>query len=492
MNKLLIPIVLAPLALFAGDRGSSNNNGDANAEVGAGASTKNATAAFIVPQGFHGDAATGPADVVGWWKKFNDPELQTLIERALQTGLDMKIAKARVAEARAVVAKAKAAPRPSVNENSNVFHSTGSPTNNHLSPTADQILGINPSSGGGTVDSRSTGLQAKWTRNLFGGDKNNILAAKKDFEAAEEDEKVTMVSLAADVATNYLQLRGYQEQIDWTQRTSDLQEDTLKLARARFSAGLIPDTDLPSMEAALTATQATIPQLQSGIEVAAHRLAVLTGQEPGALLNELLSTKPLPEGPPAIPAGLPSDVLRRRPDVREAEHKIEAAKARKAVATAQRYPSFSLFGSFGDHAQSLSSLSLLNVGKFFNISPSMSLPLFQGGRIKSEIQNQSARQEEAELLYQKAVLQALQEVEDALVSHQRETDRQRFLEQTVLNDQRKLDKAKELYTGGLQDYSPVQDAEEALLAAKTLLAESRRNLAVDTVSLYRALGGGWD
>jgi NodT family efflux transporter outer membrane factor (OMF) lipoprotein len=285
-------------------------------------------------------------------------------------------------------------------------------------------------------------------------------------------------------------LRGAQLQLDIANRNVTVAEDDLKLTRDLAQAGQATQRDVAQAEAQLESTRAQIPQLNAAIEVSIHRLSVLTGLQPGALDSELSSGAPLPVLPPDVPAGLPSDLLIRRPDIQSAEAQLWAATARVGVAKADYFPTFTLLGSAGRQAAQLHDLTL-GLGNFFAAGPSISVPVFTGGRIRSNVAVQNARVKQAFDAYQQTVLTSLEETENALVNYAEEQSRRDHLEATVRASQDALTLATDQYRAGLTDFLTVLDSERTLFANQDLLAQSQTALVVDLVALYKALGGGW-
>jgi NodT family efflux transporter outer membrane factor (OMF) lipoprotein len=301
------------------------------------------------------------------------------------------------------------------------------------------------------------------------------------------------VTLLAEVARNYVELRSFQSRLEIARSNLKVQQDTLELTQARFKAKIISELDVTRSQAQVESTASEIPALESQRNQAAHRLAVLLGQHPQALLEELLSTEngPIPSGPPDVPPGLPSHLLRRRPDVRRAERQLAAATARVGVAVADLFPRFSLTGSLGLQSETFHDLGNFD-SRFYSIGPSVSWPIFDAGRIRENIRVQNARQEQAAVTYEKSVLTALEDVENALIAHAKEQQRRESLTRAVEANRRSVDMAKQLYDRGLTDFLNVLDAQRALFASEDALAQSDRTVSTDLVALYKSLGGGWE
>ena len=316
-------------------------------------------------------------------------------------------------------------------------------------------------------------------------------AATADVTAAEENRRDVLVILLGDVGRAYAQLRGFQRRLEIASKNIKTQQDTLDLTSARAKAGLATELDVSRAAAQLESTKAVVPTLLSGIDVSIHRLSVLLGDEPGALRGELEKTVPIPSTGPEIDVGLPSDLLKRRPDIRRSEAQLAAATARIGAAKADLFPRFVLTGTAGRQVAQLHDLTL-GAGNFFSVGPGISLPLFTGGRIRSNIVVQTSRQREALIAYQSTVLNALEEVENALVSYSQEQERRDRLNEAVAHGQLAVDLATEQYKAGLVDFLSVLDAQRDLYANEDQLVQSQTTVTTNLVGLYRALGGGWN
>jgi outer membrane protein, multidrug efflux system len=298
------------------------------------------------------------------------------------------------------------------------------------------------------------------------------------------------VTLLADLARNYAELRGAQRQIDILDATVRSQQDTLDLAQARFDAGLGAALDVERAAGLLEATRSRRPDLERQALRAIYRLDVLLGQQPGELLAILETHSPLPPQPPDLPALLPSELLARRPDLRRAEREVGAATARVGVARSDLFPRFSIGGNFGRRSADLSDIGSTG-SQFWFLVGGVRLPILSGGRIRANIQVQDARQEQALQQYEKAVLSAVEEVENALSAETRERRRLEMLHASVAANQRAFDLATERYTGGLENFLSVLDAQRAVYATQDAEAQSETAAMVSLIAIYKALGGGW-
>jgi NodT family efflux transporter outer membrane factor (OMF) lipoprotein len=461
-----------------------------------------------------GEATTRPVantPVVQWWKTFGDPDLDSLITRAVASNWDLRRAQARVREARAQRDFVRADLFPTVNTDAAFSHSHF-PTGVLGTTTGGCSSGASGGTTGGTGGGTSTptpsgasqnvggfgnqnlyqaGFDASWEIDVFGGVRRSVEAADADIAAAVEDYRDTTVSLLAEVARNYVELRGFQRQWTIAEENLKAQQQTLELTQSRLKAGVATDLDLARAQAQVSTTASEIPTLQASARMAIHRLGTLLGVDPMKLSAELSPIKPIPGVPPQLPVGVPSELLRRRPDIRRAERQLAAATARIGVATADLFPRFSLTGSLG--LESAEAKSLLNYSsRFYSIGPSVSWPIFDAGRIRANIRVQNAREEQAVAVYEQAVLTALQEAEDALANYTREEARRRTLEQAAEANGRAVKLANQLYAAGRTDFLSVLQAQRDLFASQDALVQSNRAVSTDLVSLYKALGGGWE
>ena len=427
-----------------------------------------------------------------WWREFRDPALDTLILRALETNLDLRIAASRVVEARAAAGIARSALLPTLSQNASANRIRGG-----FSQGIVRVGGAPSSAQNDSLVSPfetgvfQAGFEARWEVDLFGGLRKNLDAAKADAVAAKESYRDVMLLVLADVARNYMELRGLQHQIAIAEKNRGAQREMLELTRVRAEAGLATNLDVERQAAQLAATEAVIPGLESAKSQIIHRVSVLLGEQPGALGEELKQPQPLPATPPEVPAGLPSELLKRRPDVRRAEAEIAAATARLGVARRDLFPKFVLSGFFGRQSTSVSGLTL-GAGNFFGFGPSIQLPLFTGGRIRSNIEVQNARLEQALKGYEREVLAAVEEVENALAAYRREHERRGSLVTAVSASRLAVDLARELYLAGPGDFLSVLEAQQELYANENRLVESETALVANLVALYKALGGGWE
>jgi outer membrane protein, multidrug efflux system len=430
--------------------------------------------------------AADTAALADWWKTFGDDNLTSLVERAISNNLDVAIARERLREARASLRYTKASTQlPSGNLNGTYSHSKTSTDNPQI-----------PKLGGGslipaTYDAYQASFDASYEIDLFGGVRHQVEASAAEAQSYEENLRNTLVSTVAEVARDYLQLRQYQEQLAVAKRTGAARKDTLRITQVRYKAGLVTDLDAANAAASLAATQASIPAIESNADQMIHALSVLLGQNPAGLSEELRKQGAIPATPAEIPVGLPSELLRRRPDIRQSERTVAAAVARVGVQVASLFPSISLTAQYG--GQSGSSLNLLNAAaRFFTLGPQLKWGLLNYPATKANIRTAEARQEQQYLTYKKTVLGAFQDVENALVSYRKEKERYTALQEQVQHETKAADLAMTRYTKGLTNFLNVLDAQRSLYTAEDSLVQSRAALDIDMVSLFKSLGGGWE
>ncbi|MEJ2672211.1 MAG: efflux transporter outer membrane subunit [Deltaproteobacteria bacterium] len=426
-----------------------------------------------------------PVKLVDWWKAFKDPTLTSLVEMAIRNNLDVRTTEARIRQARAALGVAGAPLWPGLD--SSVIYQRSQSSSATVTSGGPAI-----SSAAGLRELFQVGLDASWELDIFGGTRRNIEAAGADLKAAVEDRRDVLVTMAGEVANNYLNLRGFQQQIAIAEKNLAAQKHNAEITRKRFEAGFVGALDVANANAQVATTAAQIPTLKSAARAAIYNLGVLLGREPAALEKYLAKTAPIPPNPPEIPVGLPSELVRRRPDIRRAEAQLHAATARIGVATADLFPKFSLTGSFGFSSNDLTKLGNLSNSKFWSLGPTVTWPIFAGGRIRYNIKVQDALTEQALLTYQKTVLTALKDVETALVAYAKEQQRRKSLATAVVNNRRAVDLAMKLYVAGKTDFLNVLNAQLNLYTTENALVQSTNAVDTNLIALYKALGGGWE
>ncbi len=350
---------------------------------------------------------------------------------------------------------------------------------------------------GGTASNQTehanfqAGFDAAWEIDVFGGVRRASEAAAANVEASVADRDDILITLLSEVANNYIELRGFQREIEIAQDNIKSQQDTLELTRARFNAGLASDLDVARAEAQVATTESAIPALANNISANIYAIGVLLGQNPEPLADELSAPHPIPYSFSTIPVGLPSDLLRRRPDVRRAERQLHAATANIGAAEADYFPRFSLTGSFGTSASRIKDLGNSS-SLFYSIGPTVSWPIFDANQIKFNVEVQNQRQLEALAAYRKAVLVALSDVETSMIRYNQEQAHHETLQRAVNSNRRAVDLSTQLYTKGLAAFLDVLDAQRALFLVEDQLVQSDSALSSDLVAVYKALGGGWE
>ncbi len=426
-----------------------------------------------------------PAQLGVWWESFQDPTLSALVEMAVRSNLDLRQAEARILQARASRGIAGAPLWPQVN--SSAIYEKSQSSSATVTSGGPAIA-----TAGGIRELFQVGLDASWELDIFGGTRRNIEAATADLRAALEDRRDVLIILVGDVGTNYISLRGLQQQIAIARKNLEAQRHTAEITRKRFEAGFVGALDVANANAQVATTEAQIPVLESSARAAIYNLGVLLGREPAALEKDLARGGPIPPAPPEIPVGLPSELVRRRPDIRRAEANLHAATARIGVATADLFPKFSLTGSFGFSSNDLTKLGNLANSKFWSFGPTITWPIFAGGRIQWNIKLQEAVKEETLAAYQKTVLTALKDVETALVAYAKEQEHRRSLSTAVANNRKAVEYAMKLYIAGKTDFLNVLTAQLNLYTSENALVQSTSAVDTNLVALYKALGGGWE
>lgn len=420
--------------------------------------------------------ASAAAPVEAWWTTFKDPVLDGLVTRAVHGNPDLRAAQSRVREARARRNAAGAEQYPTVN-------ATGDASRIRTSDNIGDVPG-------GTANLFQAGFDAVWELDVFGGVRRGVEAAEAEEQATVEDRRDVLVSLLAEVAFDYTQMRGAQRRAAIARQNLTAQRQTLDLTKARLAAGVATELDVTRAQAQVESTAADVPVYEATARRLMHAIAVLLGEEPMALAAELSKDAAFPALPTEVPVGLPADLLMRRPDVRRAERVLAASTARIGEATADLYPRFSLSAAFGYAAAHGGDL-VDAASRAGSVGGAVNWPVLDFGRVRAGVDSADAREEQALAAYQSAVLRSLREVEDALVGLSSERERRVSLDAAVVASRRAVELANQLWTAGRTDFLGVLDAERDLYAAEDALVESDRRAAAELVSLYKALGGGW-
>jgi outer membrane protein, multidrug efflux system len=434
-----------------------------------------------------------------WWREFHDPELDSLVDAARQGNLDLKSAYLRIVEARIQVQSARAQGLPRLDASASytreqlglagILKSEGVGTGSGptSSPAAQGLI----SSFEKPVNLYQLGFDASWEIDLFGKVRRAVEAADAQSAAAVASRDDLLVSLEAEVAQNYFQLRSSQALRQITRDEIAAQREIAELTQNRHEHGLADEPDVDSARGQLASLEAQLPPYEQAIAASRHALAVLLGQTPESLDARFGDHGELPALPASVPVGVPSTLARRRPDIRNSEAALHAATAEIGVSIAGLFPDVSLAGTYG----------LRNVGTrylfdwsshFYTFGPTVSLPIFQGGALIANVRLSRAQAADAALGYRKTVLGALQEVEDGLTALDEDAQRIAALEQTVGADQRAVDVEFDAYRHGVISYITVLTAQLQTIQARQQLAEARLTQSSDLVKLYKALGGGWE
>lgn len=418
----------------------------------------------------------GSADLAQWWQRLDDPELTALVDAALRASPDVRSAQAKLRQARAQRTIA----------NSYFFPAIGGNATASRSRSSEQV------GGGTTRELYSAGFDASWELDVFGGTRRSSEAAAADLEAAGANLDDVRVSVAAEVATNYVAVRALQVRIGIARDNLATQTEILQLTEWRSQAGLVSAQDVEQARSIREQTRAQVPALETALAAAEHRLDVLLGLPPGALHARLAPGPGLPgvNSYASLAIGIPADTLRQRPDVRRAERQLAAATARVGVAQAARYPSFDISGSLG--LESLTAAALNDPGASAgSLLGSITLPIFEAGRRRSQVVVQDALREQAEVSYEQSVLGALADVENALVAVSRNRDREDALKTAAASALTASQLARLRYGAGVIDFQSVLDTQRSLLDIQDSLANTQADGVLSLISLYKSLGGGW-
>ena len=443
-------------------------------------------------------AAPGPSDseLAGWWGRFNDPLLTRLVDKALAQNFDVQRAAARIREARAREIVAGAAGLPQVDANAST---TRQRISEHAIPVLPGVGGGTSRSGGSAAafglpgsefNTFRVGFDANWEIDLFGQTHRSVEAARARTGEAIWNRRDLEVTATAEVASTYLRLRELQARLTTAEAEVARQDRFEHLVAARVHGGLVAGQDLAQQQSERAAAAAAIPPLQAQADAQIHALGVLTGEMPEALTAELTRAAPLPDSGPPVPPGLPSELLRRRPDIRAAERALSASTADIGIAVADLYPKFSLTAAPALVSTGLA--TLLSWGsRSYSVSAAVDWPIFNGGRTRGNVAVANARQQEALIAYRKAVLTALQDVEDSLARTQADRNQLAALQDSLGAAARAENIARSRYSGGLVTYSDVLQAQAARLKLEDQVIQTKGVLERDTAALFKALGGGW-
>lgn len=418
-----------------------------------------------------------PTQLADWWMTLHDPALNRLIDKAIKQNLDLRAATSQLRQVRALRNVSTGARFPTLDANAQAQRSRAS----------ESVVGQEADL---TTNLYAAGFDAGWEIDLFGGVARAIEAAEADVDAAAESLRDVLVSILAEVALNYVEVRSFQERLRIAADNLASQEDTFELIQSRHAAGLVQDIDLERARSNVENTRSTMPQLSTELERASNRLALLLGEQPGAVDDLLTQSKPVPSPQIDVAVGVPADLLRRRPDIRYAERLLAAETARVGEATAELYPKLRLFGSVG--LETLSGGSLFeSASRTLGVGSIISWPLFSGDQVRNRIEAQSEVQEQAYIAWQMVVLSALEEVSNAITAYTNEQIRHAALQRSAESAVRAANIARSRYDAGIADFIEVLDTDRERLSVEDALAASNAEITTDLIRLYKALGGGW-
>lgn len=465
-----------------------------------------------------------------WWMVFHDDKLTALEKRVAQADFDVQTASLRLAESRASFGVAQANLLPTMDANASytreqlaregvlgLFPLPGAPTtaSSHSSsastgglagtplsttPGATGANGLAGTQGGvpnlgqlfQPFNLYQFGFDTSWEIDLWGRVRRNIESAQAAIQQNADAQRDVLLTALAEMARDYIQLRGVQRNIEITERNLDTAKQSLDLTQQRATGGVTTDLDVANAAAQVETVESQLPSLHGQERQIINAIAFLVGQPPGSMQAELSVTHPIPPVPPQVPVGLPSELARRRPDIREAEAQLHQATATVGVAVADFYPRFVISGSVGLQAIEAKYLdSWYNAGNY-SFGPYVSLPIFEGGMLHRVLELRQDQQKEAAIAYQRTVLNALHEVDNDLIAYDAEQRRRNRLEQAVVQNRRAVQLAQDRYAQGVADFLSVLEAEQNLLAAEQQLTDSVTNVSTDLVQIYKALGGGWE
>jgi len=458
------------------------------------------------------DSAQGPSRPVqsefdpDWWKLLGDPILNSLEERLSDANLDVAAASARLLQSRAQQRIVGAEEYPTFNAAGSYNRERGS-MNGILS-----LLGVTPAGtqtqsasgasptgvaalpgdkGSPAYNLYQVGFDASWELDFWGRTRRGVEAATALSEASYEDRSAVLLSARAELARDYIELRDTQSLLDIAKQNLAIARDATRLTETRVREGVTTRLDVANASAQAASIESLIPALEARRETTINAIGVLLGMEPGALRQTLAEPGDVPGLPRQVPIGFPSEVVQRRPDIRRAEAQLHAATATIGMAKADFYPRISLNGSAGFQSLQLSSLADWASGQFV-VGPSITLPIFEGGRLKATVRLREAQQQEAAIVYKRTVLQAWREVDDALIVYDAEQRRGDRLEEVVTLNRSALSIAQQRYKAGALDFLDVLNVQKQLLDAQSNLEQSKANAATNLITLCKALGGGWE
>jgi NodT family efflux transporter outer membrane factor (OMF) lipoprotein len=424
---------------------------------------------------------SGATDYSYWWTAFKDPVLDRLVHTACEQNLPLQIAGLRIMEARAQRGIAAGSLFPQQQQMTAAY--TRAKFSDNMYP-----FGLFP--GNREYDNWLVGFDMAWELDIWGKIRRGIEAADANLEAQVENYDDVLVMLQADVAATYIQMRAIEEQWTYAKKNVEIQQDSLKIIQNRFEQGVVGELDVRQAGAQLAITESLIPRLEQTHRQVQNSLCLLLGMPPGSLQAELGEPRPIPTPPAEVVVGIPAELLRRRPDVRRAEHQAAAQSARIGMAEADFYPTLAITGNIALQAEQFGDLlDWRSIGG--SVGPGLQWNILNYGRIQNRVRVEDVRFQQAVVAYQNTVLAANKEAEDAIVAFLREQQRVKSLEQAAREVTRALEIGLRLYEQGVVDYQRVLDSQRAAVLQQDALAQSRGQVATNLVAVYKALGGGW-
>ena len=421
-------------------------------------------------------AASATDELSAWWQLFHDATLNDLINRAITANQDIRIAETRIREARAARRLSAAAQQPAV-------HAAAAQIRHRSYP--------NTTSGPTDYEYFQLGFDASWELDFFGGVRRSVEMAEAQADSAVEAQRDIQVAITAEVARNYFELRGSQQRLAIAKNNIANQEKTVHIVQQQRDLGLSGELELEQAKSQLNMTRSLVPGLEATAIQAMNQLALLTAQQVETMHKTLASAEVAPVASPELPSTLPSELLRRRPDIRQCERQLAAATAGIGVATADLFPRFSLSGLIGLESANLSDL-VTSGSRFWSFGPAIKWALLDGGKTRATIEISEAQRDRAQITYEKSVLAALVDVENALTALAQEQETNRHLKAATTAGERAATIARDQYQLGLTNFLSVLQSEYALQQAQDQLAQSQQRIATNTVALFKALGGGWE
>jgi NodT family efflux transporter outer membrane factor (OMF) lipoprotein len=431
---------------------------------------------------------SAPVDLAHWWRSLDDPELNSLLSRAIDANLDLQIAASRLQEVREAEAVTTGNSLPSAEFSAAAARGSGT---NSTKGRVSGPLNAGTNTTGLHEITQVIGFDASWEIDLFGHLRREAEVAAADTQAAGDYRNQVLVTLLADVARSYVEVRSLQMRLDIARQTIEVAQKNADIARVKFNRGMVNQLDVVLAERQLATVQSRIAPLEAQLAEAQRRVAVLLGKYPEELRAELSATGPLPNPPAEVKTGMPGDLIRRRPDIRQAENQLIAANARIGVATSQLYPQIVLTGGAGWQGQGLGR-EPVNWMDIWSVGPSVRWPLLDFGTLDSYIQQQDYHTQQMVLSYRRTIIAAVQDVDNALTNYDAERSRLADLNRAVDAGKQALDLATKRYDRGLTDFLNVLDAQRQLFDLQDQYALSEDQTVTQFIAVCKSLGGGWE